>query len=135
MRSITLGFLAALILVAPLMANEGSDARQLVNVRVNNGYHLGTMITLKGEVDLQGSAMPKTTVFINQFSTRVNPEGQWALCFPKRSLYPDKRGTVVKVRAVQEDTNIIVKTEFDLASLNEVMDREIKFEELFEESK
>ena len=128
MRNLILTVLVALVLATPMMAQTKG---QLVGVRVTNGYHLNVFITLKGEVDVQGTDFSKITVFINDFSTRVTPEGRWALCFPKRSLYPDKKGTIVKVRALQDGTNVIAEANFDLATLNEVMDREIKFEELY----
>jgi len=129
MRSMILGLVAALVFVAPLLADDRTG--QLVGVRVTKGYHLGVFITLKGEIDVMGGeGFHKGTVFINDFSTAITPEGRWALAFPKRSLYPDKRGTIVKVRALQAGTNVMVETNFDLATLNEVMDRAIKFEEL-----
>ena len=130
MRTLILSVSVALVLVSPVMSQRKAPG-QLVGVRVTNGYHLGIFITLKGEIDVIGKAASKTTVFINDFSTRVTPEGRWALCFPKRSLYPDKKGTIVKVRAVQDGTNVIAEANFDLATLNDVMDREIKFEELY----
>lgn len=131
MRSSVMAIIFVLVLSTGLMAADRAPG-QLVGLRVTAGYHLPTFLVLQGEIDRAGgeTTLPKITIFINDFSTRVTPEGRFALAFPKASLYRDK-GTIVKVKAVQEGTNIQMSKDFDLATLNDILDREIKFEELW----
>jgi hypothetical protein len=129
--------LVALFAVSPMFAQSVPTAEkavpgQLVGLEVTSGYHLPTAIVLKGNVNVAGNGFAKgITVFVNDFSTVVTPEGRFAINFPLRSLYPDKKGTVVSVIAYQEKTNLVLKQNFDLSALNEVLKSELKFEELY----
>lgn len=129
--------LVALFAVSPMFAQSAPATDkavpgQILGLEVTSGYHHSTSLVLKGNVNIAGNGMAKgITVFVNDFATAVTPEGRFAISFPKRSLYPDKKGTVVTVIAYQEKTNLILKKDFDLSSLNEVLKSELKFEELY----
>ena len=137
MRLSIICVLVALFAVSPIIAQAAPAAAkivsgQLIGVEVTSGYHVSTSIVLKGNVNVAGNGMAKNiTVFINDFSTVVTPEGRFALSFPTRSLHPDKKGTIVKVRAFQNGTDLLVVKNFDLATLNEVLENKLKFEELY----
>lgn len=128
--------LVALFAVSPMFAQTApaadKAAGQILDLEVTSGYHHSTSLVLKGNVNIAGNGFAKeVTVFVNDFATVVTPEGRFAISFPKRSLYPDKKGTVVTVIAYQNSTNLILKKDFDLSALNEVLKSELKFEELY----
>ncbi len=129
MRYYLLFALVTLFVVSPAFS-QTIPAGQLIDLEVSSGYHLSTSIVLKGSVYIQDNTPArKITLFINDFSTRVTPEGNFAISFPIASLHNDK-GTVVTVRAFQDGTNILLEDKFDLAELNSFLTNNITIEEL-----
>ena len=119
--------LVTLFAVSPAFAQHTG---QMIDLDVSSGYHLSTSIVLKGNVVIEGNTLARRiTVFVNDFSTRVTPEGNFAISFPKASLHNDK-GTIVTVRAFQDGPNISFENKFDLAELNSLLTNKITVEEL-----
>lgn len=124
-----LALAVALVLTAGVaVAGTG----QLTNVDVTGGWHGAGAIVFKGVVDATG---PKpVTVFICDFSTRVTPEGTWAINVPLGAIVQQgEKGTKVRVRAVQDGTNVVVEKLFDLTDLNRRFNMNLKFQELWGE--
>jgi len=129
--------LVALFAVSPMFAQSTPNTSkaipgQIMGLEITAGYHLSTSIVFNGNVNIAGNGMAKNiTVFVNDFSTVVTPEGRFAISFPTRSINPDNKGTIVKIRAFQNGTNLLIEKTFDLALLNEKQDSEIKFKEIY----
>jgi len=129
MRFNLLFALAVLIFVSPAFS-QSTILGPIIDLDVTSGYHLSTSIVLKGNVYIQDNAPARRiTIFVNDFSTRVTPEGNFAISFPLASLHNDK-GTVVTVRAFQDRTNLIIENKFDLAELNSLLTNKITVQEL-----
>jgi hypothetical protein len=102
-----------------------SSSGQLVGIKVTGGYHLGGLfIVLNGQLEFVGNAAAgKTTMWVNNFSTAANLNGEFSLMFPIASLPlpKDPKGTVVKIVAHQDKTNVVATKDFDLSELNNLI--------------
>lgn len=105
---------------------------QLTDVQVTDGYFAGLFIVLNGQTNI--GQMHKGTVFVNDFSTRLTPEGKFSIMFPVASITapPDPNGTIVTVTVWDEKTNVILTSKFNLKDLNKVMRTKIKPEFLWQ---
>lgn len=140
MKKILLVCLLVACLVSPAMAAKkgreslGAVPGQLTTLTVEGGYHTaGTFIVLKGQTDgVEGGVAGQTVIWMNGFSTIVQPDGRFALIFPLAALHipKDDRGTIVTLLAKQYGTNVTLESHFDLAALNRLLDRPINKERL-----
>ena len=103
----------------------------LTMVDVTGGWHGAGTIIFQGVAD--GVESHPVTVFICDFSTRVTPEGRWALNVPLGAIVQQGTPGVVVVRAVQDETNVIVEKTFELKELNRRFEMNLKFQELWSE--
>ena len=139
MKKILLVTLLIACLVSPAMAaKKGRESLtaapgQMTQLVVDGGYHVSGGIVLYGQTDgVEGGVAQQTVIWMNGFSTVVQPDGKFAIQFPLGALHlpKDLRGTIVTLKAKQYGTNVMVEKNFDLAELNRVLDRPIARERL-----
>lgn len=135
-------FLVTLLLVslvspstaAPFGADPTATVSgQLTDLVVQGGYHTGGGIVLYGTIDAaEGGLGRQTVVWVNGFSTVVEPEGTFFVWVPVAAfpLPAHPRGTIATVKAKQYGTAVTLQKTFDLAQLNRVLDRPISRERL-----
>ena len=118
---------ALIFTVSPLMAQLPG---QITEVDITDGYFAGLFIILNGQTNGQFS---KGTVFVNDFSTRLTPEGKFAIMFPVASITepPDPNGTIITIKVWDEKSNIILTKEFNLKELSRVLKTKLKPEYLW----
>jgi hypothetical protein len=143
----TMLLITALVLapMVGLQAAEPSAASaeklpgQLVALKVNDGYHVSLFIVLNGTLQFAGQpsgelASAKTILWVNNFSSTATLDGKFSVMFPIASLPlpTNPKGIVVRIKALQEKTNVVATVDFDLSQLNQLVGTDLTIESLRE---
>jgi len=136
MNRLTLAVSLATLLVgsSTLQAATHKTPGQITQIEVSDGYLVSLFLVLNGSTDgdpqvIEGT-VSKTIVWVNGFATTVTLGGKWSIAIPIASIPnpPDGQAAVVKIKALQEGTNVVLERDFSLSELNQLLDQELTLE-------